>query len=421
VINARGNVVTNHHVIAAGKTPGAHVFVMSEARARELEPKLRELTRQEAMQLAIDGLPEATVAWSDPTMDLAVLSMPSVAGPPLSIVPSELAKPGDRIVSFGFPGVNQGLGAGSLVVLERKPGEITSAHLVRGSQLYSTNAPIYKGMSGGPVVNTCGEVIAVNEGFLPRWTGELDKEKQVGLETMYLLIQSGQLKSALDANNIPYTAASARCEGGGLGGAFRSGSSRDPVLTGGVFAAIVLGLVSVGLGLTKRGRTAMKAATDGVSRRLSRHNAPPPPPKKAAAPAYVSPRPGPPQAGGVMSPPMPPMQPVMPKPSHATPLLYGVSGEYGGVELELGQDPVSLGRDPRVSHLVFAESPAVSGRHCAVWFDPTRQAVMLEDLWSTNGTFLGDGRRLTGGQPHALRSADQFYLGEPAVLFEVRY
>jgi hypothetical protein len=46
---------------------------------------------------------------------------------------------------------------------------------------------------------------------------------------------------------------------------------------------------------------------------------------------------------------------------------------------------------------------------------------MLEDLWSTNGTFLGGGRRIEAGQPEPLSSADQFYLGDANVLFEVRY
>lgn len=103
-------------------------------------------------------------------------------------------------------------------------------------------------------------------------------------------------------------------------------------------------------------------------------------------------------------------------------VLHGLSGEYDGVELELGSGLVTLGRDSRVSQLVFSEdATSVSGRHCAVWYDPTARAVMIEDLWSEKGTYLATGRRLPSGEPHRLDPSDRFYLGQPDVLFEVRY
>jgi hypothetical protein len=154
-----------------------------------------------------------------------------------------------------------------------------------------------------------------------------------------------------------------------------------------------------------------------VSRRLSRKEAVPArarpelvndraAPRAASAPAAVD-RETPKEAKGKGSP---------------VPVLYGLSGEYDGVELELGDEPIAIGRDPRVSHLVVSSAAsAVSGRHCAVWFDRETRAAMVEDYWSTNGTYLGDGRRLPGGLPQPLRSSDQFYLGDPSILFEVRY
>jgi hypothetical protein len=219
------------------------------------------------------------------------------------------------------------------------------------------------------------------------------------------------LVKELDARSITYRRASARCAP-----AMSSGSTtialpvatRDPLLTGGVIAAIALGLVAVVLGTTKRGRTAVKAATDSVSRRLSRRDEKrAPPPARDEKPAPAEKKDAKRADGGGAS---------------HVPLLYGLAGEYDGVELELGREPVAIGRDPRLVHLVFSPDAAVvSGRHCAVWFDADHRAVMLEDLWSTNGTFLADGSRLPGGVPHRLRSADQFYLGDPDVLFEVRY
>jgi hypothetical protein len=110
------------------------------------------------------------------------------------------------------------------------------------------------------------------------------------------------------------------------------------------------------------------------------------------------------------------------KGSPRAPVLRGVRGEFAGLELELGEEPVIIGRDPRVSQLVFvADAPAISGRHCSVRFDPARRAVVLEDLWSTNGTFRASGERLRPGEPALLRSRDEFCLGDRDVAFEVRY
>jgi pSer/pThr/pTyr-binding forkhead associated (FHA) protein len=422
VINDQGTIITNHHVIDAAKAPNAgRIYLMDERRARELGPTLRDpsTTLDEAFEVATKGAPMAEVLWSDPLKDLAILKVASpVTVHALPLVPSDLVHINDRVIPFGFPGLNLSIGPGSLVVLDQRPGEITSKHeeTRRNRLLFSTSATTYKGMSGGPAVNACGELIGINFGGFGRVFKKKNpltqQEEVTGMEEIDMFIQVDTLLPELDARSIPYTRISKRCEPDQSRTiALPIIPSRDPVLTGGVITAIVLGLISVGLGLTKRGRTAVRTATESVSRRLSRREEPGPRDAKGAA----KPQPG-------KTPPSSPPQQNAKKPSSAIPLLFGVSGEYNGVELELGQEPVAIGRDPRVSHLVFSPNTrVVSGRHCAVWFDTQAKSVMVEDLWSTNGTYLGDGRRLEGGRPYPLRSAEQFYLGDPDVLFEVRY
>ena len=45
---------------------------------------------------------------------------------------------------------------------------------------------------------------------------------------------------------------------------------------------------------------------------------------------------------------------------------------------------------------------------------------VIEDLGSTNGTFLDTGERLPPGQPRDLRSGERFYVGDLRNQFEVR-
>lgn len=71
--------------------------------------------------------------------------------------------------------------------------------------------------------------------------------------------------------------------------------------------------------------------------------------------------------------------------------LVVVKGNERGQRIQLGPDPVVLGRLPP-AHLVLADQ-RVSRSHCSVSL--VLDAVVVTDLSSTNGTFI-DGKRVTG-------------------------
>jgi predicted component of type VI protein secretion system len=73
--------------------------------------------------------------------------------------------------------------------------------------------------------------------------------------------------------------------------------------------------------------------------------------------------------------------------------------------LELGKETVGVGRDP--SSDVVVNHPQVSRQHAR--FVHQGQVMVLEDLGSTNGTFV-NGMRLTA--PHTLRNGDVVGLGD---------
>ena len=107
-------------------------------------------------------------------------------------------------------------------------------------------------------------------------------------------------------------------------------------------------------------------------------------------------------------------------PKTLNPALRGVSGFFAGVYIELDKEPVAIGRDFRVCHLVFPASAAsVSKRHCILQYDATKQLFSLEDFWSTNGTFLENGEQLEAGKTYYLKPGEHFFLSDEKNIFEV--
>jgi pSer/pThr/pTyr-binding forkhead associated (FHA) protein len=103
-----------------------------------------------------------------------------------------------------------------------------------------------------------------------------------------------------------------------------------------------------------------------------------------------------------------------------TPILRGVAGMYAGSSLELSREPLTLGRDARAANLVLPpDAGAVSQRHCIISWDGQR--FLIEDCWSTNGTFLISGEKLTPGNPRPLVAGDQFFVGDQQNVFEVNF
>lgn len=133
IISSDGYVLTNHHVIE-----GSSKVIVHLADRREIEAK---------------------VVGSDPSTDVAVLKINAKNLPLLTVGDSKIVKPGQWVVAIGSPfGFDHSVTAGIISALGRPS--------IDGSQRYvpfiQTDVAINRGNSGGPLLNTKGEVIGIN-------------------------------------------------------------------------------------------------------------------------------------------------------------------------------------------------------------------------------------------------------------------
>lgn len=87
-------------------------------------------------------------------------------------------------------------------------------------------------------------------------------------------------------------------------------------------------------------------------------------------------------------------------------------------ESQIGRWDADNGIFPDVDLDAFDSDAKVSRRHARIIY---RNGVfMVEDLGSTNGTFVNRGRRLLPGSPHTLSDGDEIIVGKTFLRFRVK-
>ena len=136
VLDRRGHVVTNHHVVAGGGTIRVTLWNGSSYRAQ--------------------------VVGEDPSTDLAVLRIDAPASRlvPLQLADSSDVEVGDSVVAIGSPfGLDGTLTSGIVSALHR---QMTAPNDFAIADSIQTDAAINHGNSGGPLLDDRGRVIGVN-------------------------------------------------------------------------------------------------------------------------------------------------------------------------------------------------------------------------------------------------------------------
>jgi S1-C subfamily serine protease len=137
VIDKQGHIVTNNHVISGATS--IHVSFANNDNVK------------------------ATVVGRDAATDLAVLKvdLPARALNPLVFGDSGSLEPGDPVVAIGNPfGFDRSITSGIVSALNRPLESGTNSQIT--NNMIQTDAAINHGNSGGPLLNSLGQVIGVN-------------------------------------------------------------------------------------------------------------------------------------------------------------------------------------------------------------------------------------------------------------------
>ena len=118
-----------------------------------------------------------------------------------------------------------------------------------------------------------------------------------------------------------------------------------------------------------------------------------------------------------------PVEPILPSGVHS--LLIIERGGGQSTEFPLSSEESTIGRwdadngiFPDVDLDAFDADAKVSRRHARVI--SRTGSFMVEDLGSTNGTFINRGRRLLPGAPQALADGDEIIVGKTFLRFKIK-
>jgi S1-C subfamily serine protease len=175
VISANGHIVTNHHVIDG----------CSEIKGN--------LTGEAATTLRVVN--------SDSANDLALLQGPAASFKAVAKIRDRAIHSGDSVVAIGFP--YHGLLSSDFTVTT---GIVSSlSGMLNDTRFLQISAAVQPGNSGGPLLDTSGNIVGVVQGKLDvlriaRYTGSLP-------ENISFAIKTGALRDFLDNSVVPYETA----------------------------------------------------------------------------------------------------------------------------------------------------------------------------------------------------------------------
>lgn len=396
VVGDGSHVVTNWHVVNC-EEKGCDIYVFIEGKG---------------------SIPCGVITYSE-AKDLALLKTEINTGrQPVVFSPKRHVYKTETVLAAGFPGAAfmDGVDINSSIKEVKITKGVISAFVQSdaGTNLYQIDAAINPGNSGGPLFNECGEVVGINE--LKALTAVIDLNGSAVRvpegEGIGFAIQADELFTMLERNGIAYRSVSAPCQNAAAGPAGPqrlpqhsqnaeadpAGSQRDPLANAVLALAFVMAIALVAFFVTisRKGRTVIQ---DAVTKAGARETQLP----DARNPQL--------QQGRL-----------------SIPVITCLSGEFAGNTIELGNDGITMGRDPSFAQLVFsAKTDGVSKRHCQVRYNAGKGLFCLDDLWSTNGTFVlprGAGPakplRIASGKPALLKPGGRFFLSGPETLFEVK-
>lgn len=350
-------IVTNYHVVSAAPSR-AYVTVTD-----------------------INGGIKADIIYHDEDNDFAVLELDEKLTnrkPIAMLSPSELHK-SQNIYCIGFPGLSDTVAENTTFNSRIKDMTITTGTVSNndynsgGTTYILSDAKVNSGNSGGPMVDEYGQAVGINTAIIRDPSdGEFSNNMTLALSIDYVT-------DALDDLDITYIKGSA--DGTTQRNSNGSVDTKLIIIIAAaaavVCAAVVIVIVVVN---NNKKKDSSKTGNDY-------HN---------------------------NYPPTPPIQPTMQRKLVVTcergPLKGQSVSSYSSIR---------VGRNPSACQLAFPDTtPGVSKMHCELSLTPG--GAIVNDLGSTYGTYLSDGKKLMPGERRNIGNNGIVLLGSDKVILSVK-
>jgi len=360
------HVVTNRHVIACNDE-GGKVGIMA----------------------ANGDVFRAAVLWQSDAKDLAILRVEkNLGGQVVVFATRSTMAERDRVIVAGYPGAalrsTRDLGRVSFAegIISKFTELDSSEGTVRHIQI---TAPVNPGNSGGPLFNELGQVVGINVQKSMTAVLVIDPTAPQGIrpervplgEGVAWAILSDELLVEMERLHLPFNVE--RVKPNAVAVEF----GKQPILLTVMGLTMVFAMAAVVLLSKRRSRVVISDVLTPGRGALT---------QRAAPTAKISQK----------------------------PVLRGVTGLYANLAVPLDVEQIAIGRDASMCQLVLpADATDIGRRHCTVRWDKADQTCVLEDCWTSNGTFLDSGERIDSATPRRLRPGERFYLVDRRFQFEV--
>lgn len=314
--------------------------------------------------VAANNFMNAEVYWKNAEKDLAILKLPEPTKDRKAMVLCLMKDTNidDDFSALGYPwtaGIGNDFIKYDKSDISITKGGISKQTRINGEDCYLLDLDITNGNSGGPLVNSKGEVVGVNS------FGYTDPETKKSLANYAIAID--ELVRNIDRNIIPYT----------LHGEITQ-QMWIYIICGVIGIIIVLVLVIV---LVKRSKKNNAVPVQNVIQsELIKYQ--------------------------------PQLSPQM------TVTVRGITGVFIDRSFNVTSS-LHFGRNNNKCDVAFSvDTPGISGMHCEIVLN--ENGAFLKDLGSSYGTFLANGTKLAANQLTKLNNGDTFYLASIDNSFEIR-
>lgn len=310
-----------------------------------------------------------TIYKVDEVKDLAILKLPAPTDKRTALVlcPSDDVDMNGEVTALGFPGVAN-------YITDNKKYDINDVTLTRGvisrktyqnenmRSIYQTDAFVNSGNSGGPLVNSKGEVIGINSFVVTADKAQGSINGAVCIDELINFVTREQVGYVLSTDKPAF----------------------NPVPVIIVIAAVVVAAVAVIVIMATKKKAPAAAAVAAPAQKTAPVN---------NAPAASA--------------------------STGTATLICEKGILAGRTFTVGSG-VIIGRNTEKCSVCFPlDAKGISGVHCEI--RKTANGYEIIDRGSSYGTTLGNGQKLSPNVPVFLPSGTYFSLGGMEQMFRIKY